>query len=40
MKTIDTIIIHYTATKEGQDITAREIDMMHRQRGFSELGYH
>ena len=39
MKTIDAIIIHCSATKEGQDITARDIDMMHRQRGFSEIGY-
>lgn len=39
MKTIDAIIIHCSATKEGQDITARDIDMMHRQRGFNEIGY-
>ena len=39
MKTIDSIIIHCSATREGQDITARDIDMMHRQRGFNEIGY-
>ena len=40
MKTIDAIVVHCSATKEGKDFRARDIDMMHRQRGFSEIGYH
>lgn len=39
MKTIDTIIIHCSATRAGQDIKAKDIDRMHRQRGFNQIGY-
>lgn len=39
MSKIDAIIIHCSATKEGQDIKAKDIDRMHRQRGFSQIGY-
>ena len=39
MKTIDSIIIHCSATKAGQDIRAKDIDLMHKQRGFSQIGY-
>ena len=35
----DAIIIHCSATKEGQDIKARDIDRMHRARGFNQIGY-
>ena len=34
------IVCHYSATYEDQDIGAREIDAMHRARGFSRIGYH
>ena len=34
MKTIDSIIIHCSATRAGQDLRAKDIDRMHRQRGF------
>ena len=37
---IDLIIIHCSATREGQDIGRDEIDKMHRQRGWREIGYH
>ena len=37
---VDAIIIHCSATREGQDIGAKEIDAMHRQRGFNGIGYH
>lgn len=37
---IDKIIIHCSASKEGQDVTVEQIDKMHRQRGFSGIGYH
>lgn len=37
---VDAIIIHCSATREGQDIGAKEIDAMHKQRGFNGIGYH
>jgi|AACY02.3.fsa_nt_gi Negative regulator of beta-lactamase expression len=40
MRTINKIIIHCTATKEGQDVTAKQVDTWHRQRGWSGIGYH
>ena len=39
MKTIDSIIIHCSATRAGQDLRAKDIDRMHRQRGFFQIGY-
>ena len=39
MKQIDSIIIHCSATRAGQDLRAGDIDRMHRQRGFSQIGY-
>lgn len=39
MKTIDAIIIHCSATKAGQDLRAKDIDRMHKQRGFNQIGY-
>lgn len=37
---IDKIIIHCSASKEGQNLTVEQIDKMHRQRGFAQIGYH
>ena len=37
---IDKIIIHCSASKEGQNLTVAQIDKMHRQRGFAQIGYH
>lgn len=34
------IAIHCSATRASQNIGAKEIDAMHRQRGFSCIGYH
>lgn len=39
MKEIDSIIIHCSATKEGVDFKASDIDRMHKQRGFQMIGY-
>ena len=39
MKTIDSIIIHCSATRAGQDLRAKDIDRIHIQRGFSQIGY-
>ena len=39
MKNIDSIIIHCSATKAGQDFRAKDIDKMHKARGFNQIGY-
>ena len=39
MKTIDSIVIHCTATKERQDFKAADIDRWHKQRGWKMIGY-
>ena len=39
MTTIAAIIIHCSATKAGQDLRAKDIDRMHRARGFNQIGY-
>lgn len=40
MNNIDSIIIHCSATKAGVDLKAKDIDRMHKQRGFNRIGYH
>lgn len=37
---IKEIIVHCTATPEGRDVTVDEVRRWHRQRGFSDIGYH
>lgn len=37
---INEIIVHCTATPEGQDITVNSIRQGHLRRGFSDIGYH
>jgi len=37
---IDEIIVHCTATPEGQDCTIHQIRASHKKRGFSDIGYH
>lgn len=37
---ITEIIVHCTATPNGRDISAAEIDRAHRSRGFESIGYH
>lgn len=39
MNKIDSIIIHCSATRAGQDLRAKDIDRMHRARGFNQIGY-
>ena len=39
MRKIDTIIIHCTATREGQDVHASDVDKWHKERGFQMIGY-
>lgn len=37
---INEIIVHCTATPEGRECTVAQIREWHRQRGFSDIGYH
>ena len=39
MKEIDTIVIHCSATREGMDVRASDIDKWHKERGFAMIGY-
>lgn len=39
MRKITEIILHCSATQEGKDFHAKDIDKWHRQRGFNEIGY-
>ena len=40
MRKITEIIIHCSATPEGRDYTVEDIDLWHRARGFTGIGYH
>lgn len=40
MRRINEIIVHCTATPEGREVSAAEVDRWHRQRGFRCIGYH
>ena len=40
MRLINKIIIHCTATPEGRAHTVSDVDRWHKERGFSEIGYH
>ena len=40
MRRIDKIIVHCTATPEGREVSVKEIDRWHRERGFKCIGYH
>ena len=40
MRDINSIVIHCSATPEGREVTAEEIDRWHKERGWSGIGYH
>lgn len=40
MRKITKIILHCSATREGQAFTAKDIDLWHRRQGFQMIGYH
>lgn len=40
MRKIDYIVVHCTATKEGKDFKAKDIDRWHKERGWKGIGYH
>ena len=35
-----TSVLHVSGTKMSQSFSVKDIDRMHRQRGFNEIGYH
>ena len=39
-RTITEIIVHCTATAEGKDYTVDDIRQWHKERGWSDIGYH
>lgn len=40
MRKINKIILHCSATKEGQAFTVKDIETWHKERGFKGVGYH
>lgn len=40
MRIINEIIIHCSATREGADFCAKDIDKWHKARGWNGIGYH
>lgn len=40
MRNINLILIHCSATQEGKDFKAKDIDKWHKERGFKKIGYH
>lgn len=40
MRDINKIILHCSATKEGQEFNVNDIRDWHKQRGFTDVGYH
>ena len=40
MRTINKIIVHCSATQEGKDLDAAEINKWHLKRGWGGIGYH
>lgn len=40
MRKVDTIIVHCSATRAGEDFSAADIDRWHRASGFDGIGYH
>lgn len=40
MRTIDTIVVHSSATKPSSRVTVKTIEGWHKERGFHSIGYH
>jgi N-acetylmuramoyl-L-alanine amidase len=40
MRDINKLIVHCSATREGQEISAATINKWHKNRGWSGIGYH
>ena len=40
MRSIKYLVVHCTATPEGKNFKAKDIDLWHRKKGWSGIGYH
>ena len=40
MRKINLIVIHCSATREDRTLTAFDLNLLHRRRGFNGTGYH
>lgn len=40
MRKITALVVHCTATPEGRDVSAKEIDGWHKAKGWAGIGYH
>lgn len=40
MRKINSIILHCSATPEGKDYKAKDINLWHKQKGYASIGYH
>ena len=40
MRKIDKVIVHCTATPEGRHTTVEDVRRWHKERGWSDIGYH
>ena len=40
MRDINKLIVHCSATREGQEISAATINKWHKKRGWAGIGYH
>ena len=40
MRKIDKIILHCSATQEGKNFKANDIDTWHKNQGYKKIGYH
>jgi N-acetylmuramoyl-L-alanine amidase len=40
MRSINQLVVHYTATPHDRHVTVEQIDQWHRARGFKKIGYH
>lgn len=40
MRVINKLIVHCTATPEGRVTTVADVDLWHRQKGWTGIGYH
>ena len=40
MRYISQIILHCSATKEGQEFKAKDIERWHKEKGYKKIGYH
>ncbi|MEW5249932.1 N-acetylmuramoyl-L-alanine amidase [Microbulbifer sp. 2201CG32-9] len=40
IKSVDYLVVHCSATRPSQEVTAEDIELWHRRRGWAGIGYH